>query len=158
VLGAWRCCGLSALVYGLPSDQFLGCDSPAVLHCPPNLLGEIVDRLKRVRVFGSQHPLARGQQPLHQRLGFRITDELLGDQPSIPTEDGIRFGHRGNVAERFASQAFSDLGQSDSFGVGQPQPRGKLGPQDPIFGARYSFRARSSWFTEPSHRPAVAAI
>ena len=37
--------------------------------------------------------------------------ELLGDEPSIPGQDGVGFGDTGDRSECFSSQAFPDLGE-----------------------------------------------
>ena len=58
--------------------------------------------------------------------------KLLGDQSSIPCQNGVGFGNASNLSERFAAKALSDFGQRDSFRVGKPQSRRELGPQDAI--------------------------
>jgi hypothetical protein len=42
--------------------------------------------------------------------------ELLGDEPSIPGQDGVGFGDAGDHFEGFASQALLDLGEGSAFG------------------------------------------
>ena len=75
--------------------------------------------------------------------------ELLGDQSPIPRQDSIRFGHRSNFAERFASQSFSDLGQGTRSELDNRSREGSLALKIRFSVAKYSFRVRSSWFTEP---------
>ena len=58
--------------------------------------------------------------------------ELLGDQPSIPGQDGVGFGDAGDLSERFASQALPDLGEGGTLGIAQPQSRGQLRPQNTV--------------------------
>ena len=74
--------------------------------------------------------------------------ELLGDQLSIPSRDGVGFGNPGDLREYFASQAPSDFGEGGALRVAQSQFRRRLCPQNPIQ-ARYSFSSNSSQFTEP---------
>jgi hypothetical protein len=45
------------------------------------------------------------------------TIELLGDEPSIPGQDGVGFGDAGDLSECFASQALPDLGEGGAFRI-----------------------------------------
>jgi len=75
--------------------------------------------------------------------------ELLGDQSSIPGQNGVGFGDASNLSERFAAKALSDFRQRDPFRVGKPQSPGNLVLRMRFSVARYSFRNNSSWLTEP---------
>jgi hypothetical protein len=65
----------------------------------------------------------------------KLDDDLtpeIGDESSILGQDRIRPSYACDIFERFPPEAFSNLGQRDPFWVGQPQPRSKLGSQDPV--------------------------
>ena len=47
--------------------------------------------------------------------------ELLGDEPSIPGQDGVGFGDAGDPSECLASQALPDLGEGGALGIAQSQ-------------------------------------
>jgi hypothetical protein len=55
-------------------------------------------------------------------------------RPSIPAENGIRFGHSRDVIQRLATKPFTDLGKRGSFWIGQPQPIRQMTSQDTILG------------------------
>src|SRR5215831_10457131 len=86
------------------------------------------------------------RKPDHKRLDFRRDPgtagidalprsvELLSNQASVPAENGIRFGHLRDVAQRLATKPFSDLGQRGSFWIGQPQPIRQMAPENAILG------------------------
>jgi hypothetical protein len=58
--------------------------------------------------------------------------ELLGDEPSIPGQDGVGLGDAGYRSECFASQALTDLGEGGALGIAQPQSRWQLRPQNTV--------------------------
>jgi len=60
------------------------------------------------------------------------TIKLLGDEPSIPSQDGVRLGDAGDLSERFASYTPPDLGEGGALGITQPQSRWQLRPQNPV--------------------------
>jgi hypothetical protein len=53
--------------------------------------------------------------------------ELLGDEISIPTQNGVGFGDAGHL---FASQALANLGQGGALGVAQAQRRRQASPSE----------------------------
>jgi len=59
--------------------------------------------------------------------------ELLCDQPSIPSENGVRFGYAGYSGQSLAPESFPDLGERRSLQIGKTQTRWQLRPQDAIF-------------------------
>jgi len=75
--------------------------------------------------------------------------ELLGDEFSIPSQNGVGFGDAGHMPERFASQALADFGEGGALGVAQRKVDGSFALRIRFSAARYSFCKRSSWFTEP---------
>jgi hypothetical protein len=77
------------------------------------------------------------------------TIELLGDEPSIPGQDGVRLGNAGDLSERFAPHTPADLGESAALGINQPQSRWQLGVRIRFSASKYSSCSRSSWFTDP---------
>jgi len=60
------------------------------------------------------------------------TIELLGDEPSIPRQDGVRLGNAGDLSERFASYTPPDLGEDGALGITPPQSRWQLRPQNTV--------------------------
>ena len=60
------------------------------------------------------------------------TIELLGDEPSLPGQDGVRLGNAGDLSERFAPHTLPDLGEGGALGITQPQSRWQLGPQNSV--------------------------
>jgi hypothetical protein len=60
------------------------------------------------------------------------TIELLGDEPSIPGQDGVRLGNAGDLSERFASHTPPDLGEGGALEITQPQSRWQLRPQNTV--------------------------
>jgi hypothetical protein len=59
--------------------------------------------------------------------------ELLCDQLSIPSENGVGFGYAGYSRQRLATESFPDLGERRSLQIRKTQTRWQLRPQDPIF-------------------------
>jgi hypothetical protein len=45
------------------------------------------------------------------------TIELLGDESSIPGQDGVRLGNAGDLSERFAPHTPPDLGEGGALGI-----------------------------------------
>jgi hypothetical protein len=48
--------------------------------------------------------------------------ELLCDQPSVPGEDGVGFGHVGYFFQSFAPESFADVSQRATLRIRQVQP------------------------------------
>src|SRR5258707_4150452 len=48
--------------------------------------------------------------------------ELLGNQSSVPGQDGVRFGHLGYLVQSFASESFADVGKRATLRIRQVQP------------------------------------
>jgi hypothetical protein len=74
------------------------------------------------------------RQAQHQILKLRMdawwshgpalfrTVEFVSDESAVPGEKGIGFSDMGHFLERFAPQAFANLGQRDSLAIGQGAP------------------------------------
>jgi hypothetical protein len=60
--------------------------------------------------------------------------ELVGDEPTKPREDGVRFGSRGHRFESLPSESFADNRQSGMLGIAQQEARGQMGTEDSILG------------------------
>jgi len=58
------------------------------------------------------------------------TIELLGDEPSIPGQDGVGLCDAGDLSERLASHTPPDLGEGGALGITQPQSRWQLSPSE----------------------------
>jgi hypothetical protein len=77
------------------------------------------------------------------------TIELLGDEPSIPGQDGVRLGNAGDLSERFASHTPPFSARVARSGSLNRNLDGSFALRIRFFAARYSFCRRSSWFTDP---------
>jgi len=75
--------------------------------------------------------------------------ELLGNEPSIPAQDRVGFRDAGDLPKRLLPEPFSDLGESGALRIPRRNRVGNLALKIRFSAARYSFRNRSSWFTEP---------
>jgi hypothetical protein len=60
------------------------------------------------------------------------TVELLSDELSIPSQDGVWPGNTGDLPKRPASQTFSDLGQRSALRIGEPESAGQFGAKDAV--------------------------
>ena len=60
--------------------------------------------------------------------------ELLGNQLSVPAENGIRFGNSRDIIQRFATKPFGDVSQRGTLRIRQPQTGGQLASQNPVLG------------------------
>src|SRR5258708_39427075 len=59
--------------------------------------------------------------------------ELASDEPSVPSQDGIRQGGSRHLAKRLAAQPMSDFAQLRSLAIRELQPPVQLAPQDAVF-------------------------
>ena len=75
--------------------------------------------------------------------------ELVRDQSPIPAQVSVGFGNADDFRECFAPQAFPDLGQVIRSGLERRNRVGSLVRRIRFSAAKYSFRSRSSWLTEP---------
>ena len=60
--------------------------------------------------------------------------ELLGRQPSIPIEDGVRLGNARDILQGFASESFRDLSQGGPLRIRQSDPARQVGSEDAVLG------------------------
>jgi len=58
--------------------------------------------------------------------------ELLGDEPTIPAENGIRFSNQGDLLQQFAAEPFADFCECEPFFVAQPQSLRQVRAQNAI--------------------------
>ena len=77
------------------------------------------------------------------------TVKLLGDQSPIPGQNSVGFGNLRDIPERFTAKALSDFGQGDPFRAERRSRAGNLVLKIRFSAAKYSFRNKSSWLTEP---------
>ena len=66
-----------------------------------------------------------------RRSALVCAGELVGNQFSIPAEDGIGFRDAGNFFKRLAAQPLSDLRQSLPFDIAEAQA-GQTSFQNPV--------------------------
>jgi hypothetical protein len=52
--------------------------------------------------------------------------ELVGNQPAIPSQNGIGFGHGGDLGQGFAPESLADFSQHESFRIGRAQSGGQV--------------------------------
>jgi hypothetical protein len=62
--------------------------------------------------------------------------EFAGHELAVPSQDGVRPGDRGHLAENLAAQSMTDLAEPGSLGVRERHPPLQLGLQDAIFGGQ----------------------
>ena len=67
-----------------------------------------------------------------RRSALLCAVELVGNEFSIPAEDGIGFRDAGNFFKRLAAEPLSDLRQSLSLAVAEAQA-GQTSLQNPVF-------------------------
>ena len=60
------------------------------------------------------------------------TVEFVSDESAVPGEKGIGFSDMGHFLERFAPQAFANLGQRDPLAIGQPKSRPEVRLQNVV--------------------------
>src|SRR5215469_259791 len=60
------------------------------------------------------------------------TIKLAGDEPPVPGEDGVWFGHAGHLLQSFAPESLADLRKRASLRIRQAQPGWQMRPQDSI--------------------------
>src|SRR6266567_9256067 len=62
--------------------------------------------------------------------------EFAGHEVAVPSQDRVRPGDIGHLAENLAAQSMTDLAERGSLGVRELQPPLQLGLQDAIFGGQ----------------------
>ena len=77
------------------------------------------------------------------------TIEFAGHELAVPSQDGVRPGDIGHLAENLAAQSMTDLAERGSLGVRELQPPFNWAFKMRFSAARYSIRASSSWSTIP---------
>ena len=60
--------------------------------------------------------------------------EFAGNEPPVPSEDGIGFGDTGDLLKRSPAESLTDFSQGGSLGIRQAHPGGKVGSENPILG------------------------
>ncbi len=74
-------------------------------------------------------------RPAGASTSFRAI-EFAGHEVAVPSQDGVRPGDIGHLAENLAAQSMTDLAERGSLGVRELQPPLQLGLQDAIFGGQ----------------------
>jgi hypothetical protein len=74
-------------------------------------------------------------RPAGASTGLRAI-EFASHELAVPSQDGVRPGHIGQLAENLAAQSMTDLAKRGSLGVRELQPPFQLGLQDAIFGGQ----------------------
>src|SRR5262249_23602140 len=102
------------------------------------------------RKSGSEDPVFRRQIliPHDQFLVLRAV-KLQSDEPSIPTPDRFPFSDAGDLAKHLAPKPFPISAKVTRSGSYSCNRADNLALRIWFSTARYSFRSRSSWFTEP---------
>src|SRR5262249_15497727 len=60
--------------------------------------------------------------------------EFLGNQPAVPSHDGIREGDGGNLLKVLAAEPLADLRESRALRIGKAQTRSQMRAEDAILG------------------------
>src|SRR5215469_2297357 len=60
------------------------------------------------------------------------TIKLAGDEPPVPGEDGVWFGHAGHLLQSFAPESLADLRKRASLRIRQAQACWQVRPQNSI--------------------------
>ena len=70
--------------------------------------------------------------------------EFAGNEPPVPSEDGLGFGDTGDLLKRSATEPFADFSEGGSLGIRKAHTgrEGALGGSDSRL-TRYSFWSRS---------------
>src|SRR5207245_10159436 len=84
---------------------------------------------------GETPNLALDPRPAGASTSLRAI-EFAGDEVAVPSQDGVRPGDIGHLAENLAAQSMTDLAERGSLGVRELQPPLRLGLQDAIFGGQ----------------------
>src|SRR5215831_12897673 len=62
------------------------------------------------------------------------TVEFVGDQSTIPGQNGLRSGNAGDLRQIFPAKAFGDAGQCGALRVREPELSMNVGAEDSILG------------------------
>jgi hypothetical protein len=60
------------------------------------------------------------------------TIELTGNEPPVPGEDRVWFGHAGHLLQSFAPESLPDLSKRVALRIRQPQPCWQVRPENSI--------------------------
>ena len=60
--------------------------------------------------------------------------KFAGNEPPVPGEDGIGFGHTGDLLKRIPTEPFADFSEGRSFGIRKAHTGGKVSAEDAILG------------------------
>ena len=60
------------------------------------------------------------------------TIELAGNEPPVPGEDGVWFGHAGHLLQSFTAESLPDLSKRVALRIRQPQPCWQVRPENSI--------------------------
>jgi hypothetical protein len=60
--------------------------------------------------------------------------ELLRHPSSIPPQQGVGLGDKGDLLESFSTEPFRNLGQRGSLAIREQETRGKMGSKDAVLG------------------------
>src|SRR6516225_11464603 len=74
-----------------------------------------------------------GGNPGSARIATGLgTIKLAGDEPPVPGEDGVWFGHAGHLLKSFAPESLADLRKSASLRIRKAQPGGQAPPENSV--------------------------
>ena len=107
----------------LSSDRFAMFNKQRDISPGPVLLGHADNQLFDFAV--NPRP-ARGS-------AFLRAIKLASDEPSVPSQDGLRQGGSRHLANGLAAQPMANFAQLRSLDVRELQPPVQLAPQDPVF-------------------------
>jgi hypothetical protein len=60
--------------------------------------------------------------------------ELTGNQPAMPSQDGLWFGNTGHVRQMFPAETLADLSKCAALKVGESECRGEVRAEDAVLG------------------------
>jgi hypothetical protein len=81
------------------------------------------------------------------------TVELVGDEPPVPGEDAVWFGHASHLVQSFASESLADLSQRASLRIRQPQPCWQVRPENSILRSKVLVLKEEFLVDQPLHTP-----
>jgi hypothetical protein len=60
--------------------------------------------------------------------------ELAGNEPAIPSQDGLWLGDQGHVRQIFPAETLADLSECAPLRVGESELCGEVGAEDSVLG------------------------
>jgi len=77
------------------------------------------------------------------------TVELLSDEFSIPSQDGVRLGDASHLLESLPAETFADFSQRERWASVNRSRAGRCARRILFSAGKYSFCSSSCWFTIP---------